>query len=384
MRKHILVSLLLVCSLSLSAQYTFTPDQQLNCTEVKSQDRTGTCWSFATLSFLESELMRMGKSEIDLSEMYIVRNIYQDKARNYILRQGLANFSEGALSHDVIRGVQMAGVVPESVFAGREEGAIHDHSEMSVVLKAVLDRALGKEKKYPKAAKKAAKGISCELDLEKREMFSQWKDKFSCILDHYLGSAPSEFMVDGQSFTPQEYAKELGIVPSEYVTFTSFTHHPYYESFILEIPDNYSNGSYLNVPLAEMKKVVDEALAKGYTVAWDGDVSEATFSARQGIAILPTNPGREDVFTKPGAEVEVTAEMRQKAFESFSTTDDHLMHLVGTAKDQAGNRYYVIKNSWGEIGPHEGFLYMSEAYFLMKTVGIMVHKSAIPASIDLM
>ena len=341
------------------AQYQFTDTKKLDCTEIKSQDRTGTCWSFATTSFLESELMRMGKSNTDLSEMYVVRNIYLDKARNYIFRQGKANFSQGSLSHDVFRAIDKAGVVPESFFSGRQNGAEkHDHSEMEAALKGMLD------------------GI-----LKQKKLSKNWQAAVDAVLGVYIGSAPEKFKVDGKQFTPQTYAKELGINSSDYVSLSSFSHHPFYQQFILEIPDNYSNGSFYNLPINELESVVQNAVDNGFSVAWDGDVSEKGFSSKEGIAILPKDEKRKDLFEKPGKEKSVTQADRQENFESFVTTDDHLMHLVGTAKDQTGSVYYTIKNSWGEIGPHKGFLYMSKPYFQMKTVAILVHKNAIPKSI---
>lgn len=344
-----------ICCNSVFGQYQFTNDIKLNCTSVKSQDQTGTCWSFSTSSFLESELMRMGKGEYDLSEMFIVRNIYMDKARNYLLRQGKANFSQGSLAHDVIRAFSMFGIVPESVFAGKAAEAKHDHGEMEAGLKGFLD------------------GI-----LTQKKIGSKWKPAVSAILDAYFGAVPENFQVGSKKFTAETFAESFQINPDDYVSITSFAHHPFYEKFILEIPDNYSNGSFYNVPLDELERIVDNALKKGYSISWDGDVSEKGFSAKNGVAIMPAAPEREDLFQKPGKEINVTQENRQEAFESLLTTDDHLMHLLGTARDQAGNKYYLIKNSWGEVSEYKGFLYMSAAYFRMKTISVLVHKNAIP------
>ena len=344
---------------TLSAQYKFTTKENLECTEVKNQQRTGTCWSFSTVSFIEAELLRMGKPAHDLSEMYIVRAIYQDKARNYVLRQGKANFSQGSLNHDVMRAMKMKGIVPESVFSGKLSGqSIHDHSEMERALKGMLD------------------GI-----LKGKSLSDKWPDAFDCILDTYMGEVPASFTYNGKSYTPASFTKSLGIDPNDYVTLTSFSHHPFYESFILEIPDNYSNGSYYNIPLDELQSITEYALSNGYTVAWDGDVGEKGFSAREGIAVIPADPSNKDLFSNPVEEANVTQESRQAAFESYATTDDHLMHLTGIATDQKGTKYYLTKNSWGEISPYKGYLYMSEAYYRMKTVGIMVHKDAIPGDI---
>ncbi len=345
--------LLSFCTIALPAQYTFTVDEHSPYTSVKSQDRTGTCWSFATTSFLESELLRMGKGKYDLSEMFTVRTIYEDKALNYILRQGKANFGEGSLAHDVLRAVEMGGAVPQEVYSGLLPGQTsYDHSEMSAALKGLLDGVL--QGKHPG---------------------SRWDDAFRAVLDVYMGAVPQEFSYRGKKYTPKTFAEKLGIKSSDYISLTSFTHHPFYTSFILEIPDNYSNGSYYNIPLDELVAAVDKALEAGYTIAWDGDVSEKGFSARHGLAILPEDPRRPDLFDKPGPELKVTQEARQEAFMSFFTTDDHLMHIVGLAHDQQGKKYYVVKNSWGNLGPYGGVIYMSEAYFRMKTVAVTLHKS---------
>ena len=357
--KHLLLGLALLFTLQLPAQYNFTVKNKLECTSVKNQQRTGTCWSFTTVSFLESELLRMGKPSYDLSEMYMVRTIYQDKARNYMLRQGKANFSQGGLSHDVMRALRMGGAMPESVYSGKTEGvAVFDHSEMEAALKGMLDGLLG------------TKNLS-----------DKWVGSVSCILDNYMGQPPATFTYKGKEYTPKSFGESLGINPDDYVTLTSFSHHPFYETFVLEIPDNYSNGLYYNLPLDELQAIADYALSKGYTVAWDGDVSEKGFSAGKGVAIIPADPSADGGSDSPVEEAKVTQASRQQAFESYATTDDHLMHLTGLATDQNGTKYYLTKNSWGEISAYKGFLYMSDAYFRMKTVGIMVHKDAIPKDI---
>jgi len=357
--KLITFLLAFVFCFSIHAQYEFTHDKDINCTSVKNQSRTGTCWSFATSSFIESELMRMGKEEVDLSEMFIVRNIYKDKAKNYMLRQGKANFSQGSLSHDLIRMMKMEGVVPESVYSGLVDGEkAHNHSEMEAVLKGMMDGLL----KSKRPSKK-------------------WKAAFDGVLDAYMGECPETFKFNGKETNPKQLASDLGLDAGEYVSLTSFSHHPFYEKFILEIPDNYSNGHFYNIPLDEMMSTIDNAMAKGYSIAWDGDVSEKGFDAKEGIAVLPKDGKRDDLFKSPGHEVKVTQESRQEAFENYSTTDDHLMHLIGKAKDQKGNEYYIIKNSWGEISPYKGYLYMSKAYVQMKTVAIMVHKDVLTGKV---
>lgn len=342
-----------------TSNYKFKVEHNVECTEVKSQGKTGTCWSFATSSYLESELIRKGKGKHDLSEMFVVKNIYKNKAKNYILRQGKANFSQGSLAHDLIAVAKKYGVVPESVFAGKQANVKdHDHGEMEAVLKGMLN------------------GL-----LKRKPLSNKWPVAFESVLDTYMGATPEEFNYEGKKFTPKSFIDYLDIDPDDYINISSYTHHPFYRPFVLEIPDNYSNGSFYNLPIDELEAIIEHAIKSGHSIAWDGDVSEEGFSSNEGIAVLPVDESRKDLFINPGAEQKVDQELRQKTFESYSTTDDHLMHMTGIAKDREGNKYYLIKNSWGKRGPHKGFLYMSSAYMRLKTVSIMVHKDAIPADI---
>ena len=351
----VIIACLLLSNISYG-QYEFTIDKLVACTPVKSQDKTGTCWSFATASFLESELMKIGIEDIDLSEIYVVRNIYIDKARNYVLRQGKANFSQGSLSHDLIKHIGTHGIIPEKFYTGkRYSDKKHDHSELERGLKGFLD------------------GI-----IKGKTISDRWQEAFTGILDSYLGKVPEVFEVDGNKHTPKSYASSLGLNNQEYISITSFNHHPFYKEFILEIPDNYSNGSYYNIPLDEMMEIMDFALISGYSIAWDGDVSEKGFDARKGIAVLPADDEDPALFSEVINEMQVDQELRQQGFESYATTDDHLMHVVGIALDQNGNKFYVVKNSWGEVSPYKGYVYMSESYMRMKTISIMVNKSALP------
>ncbi len=352
-----------MCCLAISetpAQYALEPVQEIACTDVKSQDRTGTCWSFSTVSFLESELIRLGMAPIDFSEMYIVRTIYLDKGQNYFLRQGKANFSQGSLGHDVIRALEMAGIVPEEIYTGLPRGKErYNHSQLESDLKDYLDNVIAKENHG-----------------------KDWRTFYTQLLDNGLGGTPpAEFEYAGVTYTPQSFAASLSIDPDDYVSLTSFSHHPFYEPFILEIPDNYSNGSYYNLPLDDLQATVDHALENGYSISWDGDVSETGFSQRFGVAVVPVDDNRKDLFTEEGPELEVDQALRQEQFETFVTTDDHLMHLTGIAEDGQGNRYYQAKNSWGEMGHYKGFLYMSVPYLRLKTVGILLHKDGIPPAI---
>ncbi len=340
-----------------SPGYDFTIEKEIGRTNVKNQGNTGTCWCFASASFIESEIMRMGKGEHDLSEMFVVRNIYQDKANNYIMRQGKTNFGEGALAHDFIRAASYHGMVPNSVYTGLDNGAQgHNHAEMVKVLEGMV------------------KGLA-----EQKTLSEKWPAALDGVMDVYLGSAPTEFSYQGETYTPNSFSQEMGFDADNYVNLTSYTHHPFGRSFALEIPDNFSSGQFKNLPIDDLVSAIDHAIANGYTVAWDGDVSERGFSRTNGLAILPKEPGRRDLFKVRGEEVAVDQKMRQTTLGNRSTTDDHLMHLVGIARDADGKKYYLIKNSWGDVGKHNGYLYMSEPYLRLKTVAILMHKDAMPS-----
>lgn len=338
-----------------SQPYNIQIEKSCAVNEVQSQGSTGTCWSFATASFLESEMLRMGKGVHRLSEMFIVKNIYRDKARNYLLRKGKAQFSEGALAHDYLNAAGSYGLVPEQIYDGLEDGEKkHDHSELATTLTGMMNALV-----------------------KRKSLSSKWQNAVSGVLDAYLGTSPERFEYQGRSYSPQEFANALGYQRDNYVSLTSYSHHPFGKPFVLEIPDNFSNGSFQNVPIDNLMATIDNAIANGYTVAWDGDVSEKGFSSSKGLAILPADPSRKDAFKNIGPEKSVTQADRQKTFMSYSTTDDHLMHLVGISRDAAGNKYYVIKNSWGDVGPYKGYLHMSEAYARLKTVAIIVHKDVV-------
>lgn len=355
MKKIILIAAVFFCAASTYAQYTFTDNINIEATGVKSQGSTGTCWSFSTTSFIEAEAIRLGHKDVDFSEMFNVYNTYIDKANNYVSRQGKANFSEGSLAHDVLRMIDMHGILPQTAYSALlENESRYNHSEMATALKSFLDGVVSNGKPS-----------------------THWREAFKGILEAYMGAPVLDFKANGTAYNPKSYAKAMGIDASNYVSVSSFTHAPFYKSFILNIPDNYSNQSFYNVPLQEMVDVVNTALDKGYTIEWDGDVSEKGFGRKEGIAVLPADL-KSNFLSEPSKEIEVTQALRQEAFEDFTTTDDHLMHLVGKAKDQKGNVYYIIKNSWGNSSPYEGYLYMSEAYFKMKTVSITLHKDVAP------
>lgn len=366
MKKLFFIFCLSLFSLGTFAQYQFSDTRVNDCTEVKDQEKTGTCWSFSTISFLESELLRKGKPAYDLSEWYGVRAVYMDKAQNYLMRQGKANFSQGSLSHDVIRAYKMVGVVPESAYPGYGKGRTsHNHSRLEREMKMYLD------------------GL-----ISSREVPDNWRDKVNEILDTHLGELPTTFNYDGRSYTPETFTSTISINPDDYVTLTSFTHHPFYTSFVLEIPDNYSNGVYYNVTLDELVSVTDHALNNGHTVVWDADVSEPFFQHNQGIAFVPKKKVEMDSVYKQNVysgvfyeEISVDQELRQQEFENYNTTDDHLMHIVGMATNNQGDVFYKTKNSWGDGSSLKGYLYTSKPYFKLKTIAIMVHKDAIPGEV---
>ena len=340
--------------------YDFQVEKSLAVNPIQSQGSTGTCWCFATASFIEAEMIRQNKGTHHFSEMFIVKNIYRTKAQNYLLRQGKAQFSQGALAHDFLNAIEQYGLVPEEAFDGLAEGEKrHDHGEMEGVLAGMLDSLV-----------------------ERSTLSDKWEPALDGVLDAYLGTSPERFDYQGRSFSPKELANELGYKRDDYVSLTSYTHHPFGKPFVLEIPDNFSNGSFLNLPIDDLVKTIDKAIANGYTVAWDGDVSESGFSSSKGIAVLPEDSSRKDRFEYIGPEKMVTQADRQQAFLSHKTTDDHLMHLVGISRDAAGNKYYIIKNSWGSIGPFEGYMYMSEAYVRAKTVALIVNKDVVVNSTE--
>ncbi|GAA4851804.1 aminopeptidase C [Algivirga pacifica] len=339
--------------------------KKVKVTPVKSQGRTGTCWSFSTTSFIESEAMRMGKGELDLSEMYFVRHNYPVKAEKYVRYHGKSNFGEGSLSHDVTNIIKTHGIVPENVYTGLAKGeVVHDHGELFNVLESMLGTLIKSRKITPK-----------------------WKDAFNAVLDSYLGEVPETFEVKGKTFTPQEYAeKVVGFNPEDYVEITSFNHHPYYEQVQVEVPDNWAGARYYNLPLDEFEQVMDYALDRGYSLVWDGDVSEKSFSHKNGIAIVPaksweqkSRKEREGMFEQYEPELQVDESYRQTQFDNYTTTDDHLMHIIGTVNDEKGGKYYVTKNSWGsESNAYGGYLYMSRSFVRLKSVAFMVHKDAVP------
>lgn len=336
----------------------FLDVRTLKATSVKNQAMTGTCWCFSTTSLVESEEIRKDRQSIDLSEMFTVRNIYIEKARNYILRQGHAQFGEGGLSHDMIRATAAYGAVPLSVYTGLVNGEKeYNHQELFTRLQAYLDSVL-----------------------RKQPIASDWMTGYTRILDQYLGTPPAQFTYNGQTYTPQSFAKTvLRFNAGDYISLTSFIHQPYYSSFVLQVPDNFANGSFYNLPLNELIEVVENAVSKGYSVAWDADVSNNGFRQMQGLALNldPSVKYTKDMISPETKEMPYDAAIRQKLYENLTTQDDHLMHIVGTEKSKEGKTFFVVKNSWGRVGPFDGYINVSEAYFGINTISIVLPKAAL-------
>lgn len=340
--------------------HEFKLNNEIKTTSVKDQGVTGTCWDFATISFIETELLRMGKGEYDLSEMFVVRNAYPLKAAKYIRRHGTTNFGQGGQAHDVMMIYKKYGIVPEEVYDGNPINKKHNHGELETVMKGMLDGVLVGNK-----------------------ITDRWEKALHGALDSYLGEIPESFVYEGNEYTPKTFAENLGFNPDDYIEFTSYSHHPFYDWFELEIPDNWTNDKYFNVPIEDIMSITNSALENGYSVCWDGDSGKDNFYRKEGYAVIPMEdePKIED-RTEPEKEKVVTQEMRQEAFNTFDVTDDHLMHLVGTAENQEGTKFYYTKNSWGTMDKkYDGFWYMSESYVKLKTVAIMVHKDAVPETI---
>lgn len=364
--------------------YVFEEENILPSTAVKDQYRTGTCWSFSGLSMLESEMLRMGKPEVDLSEMYVVRKTYAEKAARYIRLHGELSFSPGGAFHDVTNVISRYGIVPESVYSGLKNGQTkHVHND--------LDNELVQK----------VEGVVDNNEIDFKRVIKETVDS---TLDNYLGEIPQSFEYEGKQYTPQSFATDyVGLNMEDYIEITSYTHHPFYSKFILEVPDNWSWDEVYNVPLDEMEEILDYSLENGFTVAWAADVSEKGFAtSNKGFAVLPVSPaGKMDEadckkwqamtdkekenelykLDKPVIEMEVTQEMRQDAFDNYETTDDHGMHIIGTAKTADGKVFYKVKNSWGDYNKFDGYFYASKPYVGYKTMSFMVHKDGVPLRI---
>lgn len=354
----------------------FTVVKQATVTSVKNQYRSGTCWCYSALSFVESEIIRQKGIEVDLSEMFVVNHAYFDRAVKYIRLDGKLGFSAGSSFGDVFEVIKSYGIVPQDVYSGMNYGTeLPVQGELDAVLEGFV-KAL--------------------VTNPNRKLTPAWKPAFQGILDAYLGEIPATFKAEEKAFNPLTYRDYLGINTDDYINLTSFTHHPFYEPFIIEVCDNWRWGSAYNLPIEELMEVMYNAVENGYTIAWGADVSEKGFT-RSGIATVPdfenkvtagsdqerwvgkSDAGKEE--SAPAEEKVITQEMRQIAYDNKETTDDHGMHIYGLAKDQNGNPYFIVKNSWGKAGDYEGIWYASDAYVRYKTLNIVVHKDALPKSI---
>jgi len=347
-------------------KFVFTNKINLENSSVKNQGSSGTCWSYSTNSFLESEMARMGKKPIDIAEIYTARCVYIDKADAYVRMHGAVSWGDGGSCHDVINMYAKYGAVPQSVYTGLNYGTTKNKfGEMQAILKGMLDAIV----RNPNG-----------------KLTPNWKVAFQRVLDTYLGEYPETFQWDGNEYTPKTFAqKHIGINPADYVELSSFSDKPYYEQSILMVPDNWSWDKVYNVKMNDITDAIDNALENGYTVAWATDVSEKYFSWKNGVAFVPEKEWEdmeEDeqkaLFNGPKPERKITAKMRQEAFDNYSTTDDHGMHIVGSATDQSGREYYMVKNSWGEKNDYKGYIYVTKAYVKYKTTAFLVHKNGLP------
>jgi len=389
MKKVFITGLTLVCALfTTNAQdsdkegFQFTTVKELKVTQVKNQSSSGTCWAFSGVGFIEAELLRIGKGEYDLSDMYVVNKSYIDKGDKFVRLHGKLNYAQGGSFHDVLYVFQHYGALPAELYRGLNYGdTIHVHGELEKTsvgfLRAIVERPNGK-------------------------LTPVWKKAFKGIIETYLGEIPEKFTYRGKEYTPESFGKSLGLNFEDYVSLTSFNHEPFYSRYALEIEDNWRWGLSYNLPLDELMQVFSYSVNNGYPVAWAADVSEQGFT-RDGIAVAPdveyfkTNGSDQEhwvglnrmerdgkireLSTKPSKEIDVTQEMRQVAYDNYQTTDDHGMLIYGTAKDQTGKTYYIVKNSWGTESKYKGVWYASEAFIAYKTINIVVHKDAVPKAI---
>lgn len=350
--------------------YQFTDVVNVENTSVKNQGSSGTCWSYSANSFLESEMMRMGKRPVEISQIFTARNAYVEKGKMYVRMHGAVTLGDGGAFHDVINMYRKYGALPQSEYVGLNYGTdINKTGEMAAILEGVL-----------KAVVSNPNG----------KLTPNWEKAYTSVIDSYLGEVPTEFTFEGKKYTPKTFASEVvGINPDDYIEIGSDINYPWYSKFTLLVPDNWALDQVYNVKVDELTEIIDHAVNNGFTVAWAGDVSERYFSWKNGVAFVPekewekmTKEERETLFEGPKAEHKITQEMRQEAFDNYTTTDDHGMHIVGISKDQNGREYYLIKNSWGSDNDYKGYMYMSKEFVKYKTTDILLHKKGIPASIS--
>lgn len=346
-------------------KYVFETICNIETTPVKNQGASGTCWNYSATSFMETEVLRQTGQSFDLAEMFTVFNTYMEKADRYVRMHGNLNFGQGGNLHDVPMMYAKYGAVPQSVYEGLNYGTkINRHGELDAILKAILDAVVANKNK---------------------KLTPNWKEAYKKVLEVYLGSFPENFEFEGKNYTPKSFADEvLKLDFNDYYQFTSWSHQPFYKTMHIMVPDNWLYGESYNMPLGDLTTIVDHALKNGYSVAWASDWSEKGVSWKEGVAYVPEKPydemskeEKDAMFSGPSAEMEITQELRQEAYDNYTTTDDHGLHIVGLAKDQSGKEYYIVKNSWDTGNLYEGYLYVSKAYFNYKTISIMVHKDGI-------
>ncbi len=347
--------------------FTFTDVINLENTSVKDQGSSGTCWSYSGNSFIESEMIRMGKKPVELAQIFTARNAYVEKGKMYVKMHGAVTLGEGGAFHDVMNMYKKYGTVPRSAYTGLQEGQTRNNfSEMSKMSESVLASVIKNDK-----------------------LSENWVKAYTSVIDTYLGEAPTEFTYEGKKYTPKTFADQVvGVKAEDYVEISSLKEYPYYTKFTLLVPDNWSFDQVYNVRMDELLQTADNALQNGYTVAWAGDVSEKGFSWKNGVAFVPeidfaqmTAEQKAEMFNGPKAEKKVTEDERQKAFDNYETTDDHGMHITGVAKDQNGKEYYIVKNSWGLSNDYKGYMYMTKEFMKYKATAIMLHKNAVPKAI---
>lgn len=345
--------------------FTFTPVINAEATSVKNQKSSGTCWSYSTNSFLESEMIRMGKKPVDLADLFTARNAYVEKGINYVRMHGALTLGDGGACHDVTNMFAKYGALPQEVYNGNDYGSPGSSDKMNKLTEAILKKA-----------------VTGKFD-------PTWKARYIATIDSCMGAVPEKFTYEGKEYTPKTFAKDVvGINPADYVELSSFTTSPYYEKAVLMVPDNWSFDQVYNVQMNDITNIIDHALKNGFTVAWATDVSEKGFSWKNGVAYVPQNDfdsmsaeEKRAMFNGPKPEKEITVELRQAAFDDYETTDDHGMQITGMAKDQAGKEYYIVKNSWGATNDYKGYLYVTKNFVKYKTTAFLLHKNGIPSDL---